>query len=139
MTRMPGAARCARALLLLLGVSGLVGAGRLAVAAAGFESGALGGPVLAGLLLAAAACGATAVTALAVAARFAEGGGRVRRAAVAVGWVFAVAGTAAGLAHHGAWGAGSAAGALLVGLAGGEPARQWFDRGRLSPPCPAGG
>ncbi|MEU5072182.1 hypothetical protein AB0G76_11605 [Streptomyces asoensis] len=139
MTRMPGTARCARALLLLLGVSGLVCAGRLAVAAAGFESGALGGPVLAVLLLAAAACGATAVTALAVAARFAEGGGRVRRAAAAVGWVFAVAGAAAGLVHHAAWSAGSAAGALLVGLVGGERARDWFDRGRLSPPSPGGG
>lgn len=131
MTRMPGTARYARALLVALGLAGLACAVRLTAAAAVFESGALGGPVLGMLLLAATGCAALAVTSLVISARFADGGGAVRRGAVVVGWVIALGGLVAGLAHHFAWGGGAALGAVLVVLSSGESAKEWFDRGRL--------
>ncbi|WP_314220664.1 hypothetical protein [Streptomyces zaehneri] len=136
MTRMPVTARYARTLLVVLGLSGIAGSVRLAAAAAVFESGALGAPAVGLLLLAATACAALAVTSLVVSARFAEGGGAVRRGAVVVGWVIVVSGSVAALAHHAAWSAGAALGALLVALAGGAATRQWFDRAPLPPAGP---
>ncbi|MEW2049825.1 hypothetical protein [Streptomyces sp. NPDC005476] len=134
MTRMPGTARYARALLMASGLSGIVGAVRLTAAAAVLESGALGGLVLAMLLSAAAGCAVLAVTALVASARFADGGGAVRRGAVAVGWVIALGGPAAGLAYHFAWAAGGVLGVALVALSSGESTKEWFDRGRLPAP-----
>ncbi|KQX65047.1 hypothetical protein ASD48_18305 [Streptomyces sp. Root1310] len=121
----------------MLGLSGIAGSVRLAAAAAVFESGALGGMIVGLLLLAATACAALAVTSLVVSARFADGGGAVRRGAVGVGWVIAVSGSVATLAHHVAWSAGAVLGSLLVALAGGAATREWFDRAPLSPAEPA--
>ncbi|MFJ1808106.1 MULTISPECIES: hypothetical protein [unclassified Streptomyces] len=135
MTRMPAPARYARALLVVLGLSGIACAVRLAAAAAALESGALGGLALGMLVSAAAGCAVPAVTALVVSARFADGGHAVRRGAVAVGWVIALGSLVAGLAHHFAWGAGIALGALLVTLSSGESTKEWFDRGRLPSPA----
>ncbi|MFD9391678.1 hypothetical protein ACFWBB_13395 [Streptomyces sp. NPDC060000] len=134
MTRMPGTARYARALLIALGLSGLVCALRLTAAAAAFESGALGGLVLGMLLTAAAGCAVVAVAALVVSARFAEGGGAVRRGTVVVGWVIALGSLGAGLAHHFAWSTGIAPGVLLVALSSGESAKEWFARDARRPP-----
>ncbi|WP_406010870.1 hypothetical protein OG440_35630 [Streptomyces sp. NBC_00637] len=133
MTRMPVTARYARTLLIGLGVSGIACSVRLAVAAAVFESGALGGLVVGMLWLAAAGCAVLAVAALVISARFADGGGAVRRGAVAVGWVILLGGLAATLAHHPAWSAGAALGAALVALSSGTATREWFGRARLSP------
>ncbi|MFJ9025424.1 hypothetical protein ACIRPU_36445 [Streptomyces sp. NPDC102259] len=132
MTRMPVTARYARVLLLALGLSGLACSVRLAVAAAVFESGALGGLVVGVLLLAATGCAALAVASLVISARFADGGGAVRGGAVAVGWVIVLGSSVAALAHHLAWSAGTALGAVLVALSSGAATREWFGRTRLS-------
>ncbi|WP_405966491.1 hypothetical protein OG613_04175 [Streptomyces sp. NBC_00015] len=132
MTRMPVTARYARALLVALGLSGIAGSVRLAAAAAVFESGALGGLVVGMLLLAATGCATLAVTSLVISARFADGGGAVRRGAVVVGWLIALGGLAAALTQHFAWSAGAAAGALLVALSSGTATREWFGRARLA-------
>ncbi|MDR6974110.1 amino acid transporter [Streptomyces sp. 3330] len=137
MTRMPVTARYARVSLVGLGLSGVACSARLAVAAADFESGALGGPVVGLLLLAATACAVLAVASLVVAARFTGGGGAVRASAVGLGWVFVVSGSIAALAHHPAWSADAALGALLVALADGTTTREWFDRARLPAREPA--
>ncbi|MFE7931552.1 hypothetical protein ACFU6S_23055 [Streptomyces sp. NPDC057456] len=129
---MPVTARYARALLLALGLSGLACSVRLAVAAAVFESGALGGLVVGMLLVAAAACAALGVASLVISARFTDGGGAVRRGAVAVGWVIVLGSSVAALAHHFAWSAGTALGAALVALSSGAATREWFGRTRLS-------
>ncbi|OQR61590.1 hypothetical protein B6E66_23945 [Streptomyces maremycinicus] len=131
MTRMPVTTRCARALLVAVGLSGIAGSVRLAAAAAAFESGALGAPVVGLLLLAAAGCAALAVASLVVSARFADGGGAVRSGAVAVAWVTLLGGLAGALTHHVAWGAGAAVGASLVALSNAAATREWFGRARL--------
>ncbi|MDQ0578880.1 hypothetical protein [Streptomyces rishiriensis] len=133
MTRMPVTARYARVLLVGLGLSGVAASARLTAAAAAFESGALGMLVVGMLLLAAAACAALAVTSLVLSARFANGGGAVRRGAVAVGWVITLGGPVAALAHHFAWGAGAALGVLLVALSNKAATREWFGRARPLP------
>ncbi|MFI5473563.1 hypothetical protein ACIA6D_25385 [Streptomyces cacaoi] len=130
MTRMPVTARYARALLVALGLSGIACSVRLTAAAAVFESGALGGLVVGMLLLAATGCAVLAVTSLVISARFADGGGAVGRGAVVVGWVIILGSSVAALAHHFAWGAGVALGALLVALSSGAAAREWFGRSR---------
>ncbi|MGW0874499.1 hypothetical protein ACWD3Z_29050 [Streptomyces sp. NPDC002740] len=133
MTRMPVTAVYARMLLVALGLSGIACSVRLAVAAAVFESGALGAPVVGMLLLAATGCAVLAVASLVISARFAGGGGAVRGGAVAVGWVIVLGGSVAALAQHFAWSAGAALGAALVALSSGAATREWFGRARLSP------
>ncbi|GAB7110336.1 hypothetical protein JCM4814A_86510 [Streptomyces phaeofaciens JCM 4814] len=133
MTRMPGSARCARVLLAALVVAGAVCAAWLAVAAATFETGALGAPFLGLLLLAATGCALTAVASLVVSVRFAEGGAAVRVGAVAVGWVTVLGSLAAFMTHGHAWSAGIACGAALVALSGRRETKDWFERGRPLP------
>ncbi|MEV5488614.1 hypothetical protein AB0L47_11495 [Streptomyces bobili] len=132
MTQMPGAARCARALLVAAGTASVVALVPLAKVAATFEPGALGELILAMLLLAAVPLVALAVASFVLAAKFADGGDRVRLGAVVVGWMLVAGSAAAVPAHHGWWGAGVAVGALLTAFAGAERTREWFARPRLA-------
>ncbi|MET7441505.1 hypothetical protein ACWERY_21775 [Streptomyces sp. NPDC004082] len=132
MTRMPGTARWARALLVVVGACGVVPAVRLTVSAVRFETGAMGAFVLGMLLAAALACASLAGSCLVIAARFADGGDKVRVGALAVGWLVAVGSAVAVLSGRGVWGAGVATGALLAVLTTGRDTREWFDRPRLT-------
>jgi hypothetical protein len=131
---MPGTARWARALLVVVGACGVVPVVRLTVSAVTFETGALGAPVLGLLLAAALACASLAGSCFVIAARFADGGGKVRVGALAVGWLVAVGSAVAVLTGRGVWGAGVATGALLAVCAAGRDTREWFDRPRLTWP-----
>lgn len=138
MTRMPGSARWARALLVGTAVAGGAGAVRFAAAAASLETGALGALFLGVLLLGATGCALTAVASLVVSARFVNGGPAVRNGAAAVGWVTVVGSLAGFLTHDHSWAAGVTGGALLVALAGRRETRDWFERGvPAAAPAPA--
>ncbi|MFF8196530.1 hypothetical protein ACF05L_37995 [Streptomyces bobili] len=132
MTQMPGAARCARAMLVVAGMASVVALVLLTMVAATFETGALGELILAVLLLAAIPLVLLAVASFVLAAKFADGGGKVRLGAVVVGWILVAGSTAAVLAHHGWWGAGLAVGALLTAFSSAERTREWFERPCLS-------
>jgi hypothetical protein len=112
MTQMPGTARCSRAMLVVVGASSAVPVVWLTVIAATFETGALGELVLGMLLLAAIALALLAGASFTIAAKFADGGNKVRVGAVVVGWVIIVGSAVALLADHGVWAAGVAVGAL---------------------------
>ncbi|MGW7265176.1 hypothetical protein [Streptomyces sp. NPDC054842] len=133
MTRMPGTARWARALLVAVGACGVVPAVWLTVRAVTFETGAMGAPALGLLFAAALACASPAGSCFVIAARFADGAGKVRTGALTVGWLVA-AGSAAALltGRPGVWGAGVAAGVLLAVLTTVRDTRDWFDRPRLA-------
>lgn len=132
MTQMPGTARCARATLIVVGTSSVVPVVWLTVVAARFGTGALGELILGMLLLASIAFALLAVASFVIAAKFADGGNKVRVGAVVVGWVIVVGSAVALLADHGVWSAGIAVGALLTALSTREVTREWFDRPRLS-------
>ncbi|MGW1723429.1 hypothetical protein ACWCQK_10940 [Streptomyces sp. NPDC002306] len=127
MTQLPGTARSARALLVVVGAAGAVGLTGLIVAAVTFRTGALGELVLGMMALAAIPCAALAVTSFVLARKFADGGDSVRVGAVAVGWVVIVAGAVALLAGREMWGgAGITLGAVLTVLSTTERTRDWF-------------
>ncbi|MFM9705828.1 hypothetical protein [Streptomyces galilaeus] len=132
MTQMPGAARCARAMLVAAGTASVVALVALAMVAATFEPGALGELILAMLLLAAVPLVVLAVASFVLAARFADGGDRVRLGAVVVGWMLVAGSAIAVPAHHGWWGAGVVVGALLTAFSTAERTREWFARPRLA-------
>lgn len=134
MTQMPGPARCARAMLVVAGASSIVLVVWLTVVAATFETGALGELVLGVLLLAAVLCAVLAVASFAIAAKFPDGGNKVRIGAVVVGWVIVVGSAVALLAGHREWAAGVAVGALVTAFSTRESTRDWFDRPRTWPP-----
>ncbi|WP_351228151.1 hypothetical protein [Streptomyces sp. NPDC002133] len=131
MSRMPGTARCARAVLFAVGASGVVPVLWLTVVAATFETGALGELILGLLLLAALPFALLAVASFVVAAKFAGGGDKVRVGAVVIGWVVLVGSAVAVPAGYELGGAGVAVGALLIALSTREGTRDWFDRARL--------
>ncbi|MET9902889.1 hypothetical protein [Streptomyces sp. NPDC006446] len=131
MTQMPGTARCARAVLVVVGASSVACVAWLTVVAATFETGALGELILGMLLIAVILSALLAVASFVIAAQFADGGSKVRVGTVAVGWVVVVGSAVAVLGHHGVWGAGAAVGALLTALSTTEGTREWFGRPRL--------
>ncbi|MGW1882750.1 hypothetical protein [Streptomyces sp. NPDC001970] len=136
MSRMPGTARCARAMLFVVGASSVVPVVWLTVVAATFETGALGELILGMLLLAALPFALLAAASFVIAAKFADGGNKVRVGAVVIGWVILVGSAVAVPAGYEMCGAGVAAGALLIALSTREGTRDWFDRARLpSSPC----
>ncbi len=135
MTQMPGTVRCARAVLVVVGASSVIPIVWLTVYATTFETGALGQLILGMAILAVIPFTLLAGASFAIAARFTDGGNKVRIGAVVVGRVVVGSSAVAFLAHHGVWAAGVAVGALLAALSTGEGTRDWFDRPRHpSPP-----
>ncbi|MET7608463.1 hypothetical protein [Streptomyces avermitilis] len=134
MTQMPGTARCARAVLVVVGTLSAVTVAWLTAAAATLETGALGELVLGILLLTAIASAALAVTSFTLAAKFTHGSNKTRTGAAAVGWVTILASTIALLTDHRMGATGAAAGTLLIVLSTRQDIRNWFDRPRLPAP-----
>ncbi|MEU2433680.1 hypothetical protein ABZ611_30020 [Streptomyces sp. NPDC007861] len=126
MSQMPGTVRSVRAMLLAVGAGSVVAALGFVVAAATFETGALGTVVVGFFLLAAVLLGAFAAASIVIASKFADGGNGVRIGAVVVGSLLTV-GSATGLmAHSGAWGFGVVVGLLVTILSTREDTRDWF-------------
>ncbi|MGX5185386.1 hypothetical protein ACWKT5_21775 [Streptomyces avermitilis] len=134
MTQMPGTARCARAILVVLGTVNAATVAWLTAAAATLETGALGELVLGILLLAAIASAALAIASFTIAAKFTHGSSKTRTGAAAVGWITILAGTIALLTDHPMGASGAAAGTLLTALSTRTGTRNWFDRPRLPRP-----
>ncbi|MFD9006882.1 hypothetical protein ACFV0T_39110 [Streptomyces sp. NPDC059582] len=127
MPQLPGTARCARALLVVVGMAGVVALSWLIVAAVTLRTGALGELILGMMAVAATICAALAAVSFVLAGKFAAGSNTVRVGTVVVGWVILVGGAVAALAGQGMWGgAGVAVGALLAFLSTTEPTRDWF-------------
>jgi hypothetical protein len=114
-------------MVVVVGASSVVPVVWLTVVAVTFRTGALGELVVGMLVLAALPFALLAVASFVIAAKFAGGGDKARVGAVVVGWVTVVGGAVAALAHHGMWGVGVPAGALLTALATSEGTRYWFD------------
>ncbi|MFD5030745.1 hypothetical protein ACFWM0_10040 [Streptomyces sp. NPDC058405] len=134
MSPMPGTVRSVRAMLFVVGALNIGAAGWFTVAAATFETGALGLPVVVLLLLAALLLGTLAVAAVVIAVKFTNGGNGARAGAVAVGYLIAVGCAVGVMTHRGVWGVGVAAGALMIVLSAGPDSRAWFDRDRTRRP-----
>ncbi|BAC68491.1 hypothetical protein AQJ43_28600 [Streptomyces avermitilis] len=134
MTQMPGTARCARAILVVVGTVNAATVAWLTAAAATLETGALGELVLGILLLAAIVSAALAIASFTIAAKFTHGSSKTRTGAAAVGWITILAGTIALLTDHPMGAAGAAAGTLLTALSTRTGTRDWFDRPRLPRP-----
>ncbi|GDY88222.1 hypothetical protein SAVCW2_74210 [Streptomyces avermitilis] len=100
MTQMPGTARCARAILVVVGTVNAATVAWLTAAAATLETGALGELVLGILLLAAIVSAALAIASFTIAAKFTHGSSKTRTGAAAVGWITILAGTIALLTDH---------------------------------------
>ncbi|MFJ8510920.1 hypothetical protein [Streptomyces avermitilis] len=134
MTQMPGTARCARAVLVVVATSSALAVAWLTAAAATLETGALGALVLGILLLGAIASAALAITSFTIATKFTHGSNKTRTGAAIVGWITILVGTIAVLTNHPIGATGAAAGTLLTALSTRQDTRDWFDRPRVPPP-----